>query len=361
MKKADRTQYRRTFTLLVLNADIAYALQKYIHATGDDAFLYEEGAEILVETARLWRDLGFYSARKGGLFCIQGVTGPDEYNTVVHNNTFTNLMARENLRFAAVTVDAMRQHHPHLYADLVHRTGLEDTEIAAWMKAANKMYVPFDEVLRIHPQDDSFLDKEPWDLSRTPAEEFPLLLHHHPLVIYRYRVIKQADIVLAMFLLGQWFSADQKRRNFAFYDPLTTSDSSLSVCIQSILASELGYKEKAIDYGRAALLMDLADIGGNVADGCHIASMGGSWMVLVYGFAGMRDHNGQLSFNPKLPDEMTRLQFPLTFRGQLLHVDLEPARATYLLRQGSELVIVHQGEEVRLRGGHPVSLAMKEL
>ena len=361
MKKADRTQYRRTFTLLVLNADIAYALQKYIHATGDDAFLYEEGAEILVETARLWWDLGFYSARKGGLFCIQGVTGPDEYNTVVHNNTFTNLMARENLRFAAATVDAMRQHHPHLYADLVYRTGLEDTEIAAWMKAANKMYVPFDEVLRIHPQDDSFLDKEPWDLPRTPAEEFPLLLNHHPLVIYRYRVIKQADIVLAMFLLGQWFSADQKRRNFAFYDPLTTSDSSLSVCIQSILASELGYKEKAIDYGRAAILMDLADIGGNVADGCHIASMGGSWMVLVYGFAGMRDHNGQLSFNPKLPDEMTRLQFPLTFRGQLLYVDIELARATYLLRQGSELVIVHQGEEVRLRGGHPVSLAMKEL
>jgi len=105
--------------------------------------------------------------------------------------------------------------------------------------------------------------------------------------------------------------------------------------------------------------MDLADIGGNVADGCHIASMGGTWMVFVYGFAGMRDYNGQLSFDPKLPDDVARLRFPLTFRGQLVDVDMVPTTATYLLRQGSELMIAHQGEEVRLSMGYPISMEIK--
>jgi alpha,alpha-trehalose phosphorylase len=143
-----------------INADIMFGLKKYVEATRDKAFLQEEGAEMLVETARLWRDLGFYSARKGGKFCINGVTGPDEYNTVVNNNTFTNLMARENLRYAAATVESLREEDPDRFVALVDRTGLEMSEVEEWRKAADRMYIPFDEKLGIHPQDDSFLDKE---------------------------------------------------------------------------------------------------------------------------------------------------------------------------------------------------------
>jgi alpha,alpha-trehalose phosphorylase len=332
-----------------INADIMYGLEKYVEVTGDEAFLHEEGAEMLVETARLWNDLGFYSKRKGGKFCIHGVTGPDEYNTVVNNNTFTNLMARENLRYAATTVESLRREQPERFAALVDKTGVDVPEVEEWKRAADMMYIPFDWKARIHPQDDSFLDKEVWDFKNTPPDKYPLLLYHHPLVIYRRAVIKQADIVLAMFLLGQEFSPQQKKRNFDYYDPLTTGDSSLSACIQGILASEIGYTEQALEYLRYAVLMDLADIAGNVQDGIHIASIGGTWMATVYGLAGMRDYGGQVSFNPRpLPGGMKRIRFPLTIRGHVLEVSIDRESVTYSLREGDGLVIRHKDEEIRL-------------
>ena len=339
-----------------INADIMYGLKKYVEVTGDEAFLHEEGAEMLVETARLWNDLGFYSERKGGKFCIHGVTGPDEYNTVVNNNTYTNLMARENLRYAAATVERLRKEHPELFVALVDKTGLDISEVDGWKRAADNMYIPFNKKMRIHPQDDSFLDKEVWDLENTPADKYPLLLYHHPLVIYRHAVIKQADIVLAMFLLGQEFSPGQKKRNFDYYDPLTTGDSSLSICIQSILASEISYSDQALEYLRYAVLMDLADIAGNVQDGIHIASIGGTWMAAVYGLAGMRDYDGHVSFNPRpLPGKMKRIRFPLTIRGRVLEVEIDRESVTYSLREGDGLVIRHGKEEIRLSPDAPIS------
>jgi alpha,alpha-trehalose phosphorylase len=342
-----------------INADIMYALKKYVDVTGDREFLYREGVEMLVETARLWNDLGFHSERMGDKFCIHGVTGPDEYNTVVNNNTYTNLMARENLWYAAATVGELRNERPGLFAALVDKTGLELSEVDDWQRAADRMYIPFNEMLGIHPQDDAFLEKEPWDFANTPADQYPLLLHYHPLVIYRYQVIKQADIVLAMFLLGHEFSLEQKKRNFDFYDPLTTGDSSLSVSIQSIIAFEIGYVEKAREYARYAILMDLADIGGNVKHGAHIASIGGTWMAIVYGVAGMRDTNGRISFNPKLPERLERVRFSLTIRGQELVVDVTKEKVTYLLQGGSILTITHRGKDVELSVGIPFSVRLK--
>jgi alpha,alpha-trehalose phosphorylase len=338
-----------------INADIIYALRKYVNATGDEEFLYDYGAEMLVETARLWCDLGFFSEQEGGKFCIHGVTGPDEYNTVVNNNTFTNLMARENFRFAVSTVESLQEKKPEAFSALASKTGLQINEIKEWKRAAENMYIPYDEKLGIHPQDDAFLEKEVWDFKNTPTENYPLLLFYHPLVIYRFQVIKQADIVLAMFLLGHDFSAEQKKRNFDYYDPLTTGDSSLSSCIQSIIALEIGYSEKAIEYARAAMLMDLADIGGNVIDGCHIASMGGTWMALTYGMAGMRDYNGILTFRPRrAPDQPAKLRFPLTYHGQILDVEIGPDGATYSLREGDGMVIQHEDEKIQLSPKNPV-------
>jgi len=331
-----------------INADIVYALKKYVDVTGDDAFLREAGAEILVETARLWVDLGFYSDRRDGQFCIHGVTGPDEYNTVVDNNTYTNLMARENLRYAVNTVDMLREQYPERFEALVDRTRLEPREIENWRRAGERMYVPYDEKTGVNPQDDSFLDKKPWDFENTPADRYPLLLHHHPLVIYRHRVIKQADVVLVMFLLGQEFSTDQKKRNFEFYDPMTTGDSSLSVSIQSIVGAELGYWDKAIEYARYAALMDLADVGGNVQDGCHIASMGGTWMAIVYGLAGLRDSNGTVGFRPLPPPYAQRIAFSLRIRGCLLKIDITRDDVTYTLREGDGLSFVHADETILL-------------
>ncbi|MEE9608989.1 MAG: glycosyl hydrolase family 65 protein [Myxococcota bacterium] len=336
-----------------INADIVYALRKYVNATGDNEFLYEVGADMLVETARLWRDLGFYSERKNGQFCIAGVTGPDEYNTVVNNNTYTNLMARENLWYAAATIETLRDKRRVRYQALVDRTGLEPHEVDEWKEAAASMYLPYDEKRGIHPQDDDFLDRRPWDFENTPPDKYPLLLHHHPLVIYRHQVIKQADVVMAMFLLGDEFSMEEKQRNFDFYDPITTGDSSLSACIQSIEACEVRRIEKAFEYSRYALLMDLADIGGNAADGCHIASMGGTWMVVVYGLAGFRDYGGRFRFGPIPPARAEEIRFPLTLRGQILDVALGREGITYTLREGDGLTIWHFDEEIRLSPEDP--------
>jgi alpha,alpha-trehalose phosphorylase len=340
-----------------INADIMYALRKYVQATGDESFLRDCGAEMLVETARLWLDLGFYCDAKGGKFCINAVTGPDEYNTVVNNNAYTNLMARENLRYAAQTVEDLRATKPDAYNALIHKTALDPSETAAWTRAAENMYVPYDEKLKIVPQDDSFLEREPWDFQNTPSDHYPLLLFYHPLNIYRKQVIKQADVVLAMFLLGGAFSAEAKKRNFEFYDPLTTGDSSLSSCVEAIIAAQIGDMEKAIRYGMAALLMDLADVGGNVKDGCHIASMGGTWMMLAYGLGGMRDDDGMLSFWPRrAPEDNAILRFPVTYRDQMLEVEIRLEEVEYALRQGECLVIRHETEEIQLTRERPLAV-----
>jgi alpha,alpha-trehalose phosphorylase len=317
-----------------INADIMYTLKKYVDVSGDIEFLLREGAEMLVETARLWFDLGFFSQDPGGEFRIHAVTGPDEYATVVNDNTYTNLMARENLRYAARTVEALRKHHPERFAELVDKTKLQPSEAAAWKKAAENMYVPFDEKLGIHPQDDNFLEREVWDCENTPADKYPLLLHYHPLVLYRHQVIKQADVVLAMFLLGDEFTADD------------------------ILAFEIGYVEKAREYARYAALMDLANVGGNVRDGAHIASIGGTWMALVYGFAGLRDYDGHLSFNPQLPDRIGRICFSLCVRGQNLNVDIGHKEVRYTLLRGEGLVIRHRDNEIRLTQDAPAVISV---
>jgi len=340
-----------------INADIMYALRKYVQATGDEQFLRDCGTDMLVETARLWLDLGFYSDAKGGKFCMNAVTGPDEYNTVVNNNAYTNLMASENLRYAAQTVESLRAADPDAYNALVRRTAVEPSEPEAWLRAAERVYVPYDEKLKIIPQDDSFLDRERWDFRNTPSSHYPLLLFYHPLNIYRKQVIKQADVVLAMFLLGEAFSLEAKKRNFEFYDPLTTGDSSLSSCVEAIIAAQVGDTETAIRYGMAALLMDLADVGGNVKDGCHIASMGGTWMMLTYGLGGMRDEDGTLSFWPRrAPEDNAILRFPVTYRGQMLEVEIGLDKVEYALREGDRLAIRHETEEVQLTKEHPVAV-----
>jgi alpha,alpha-trehalose phosphorylase len=339
-----------------INADIAYAIDQYVRATGDVEFLFRYGAEMLVETARLWRDLGFFSPRRNGRFVINGVTGPDEYSTVVDNNVYTNLMARNNLRLAASTVRRLRAERPELHAGLVARTGLLDDELEQWELAADLMYVPYDKEAEVHLQDDGFLDREPWDFEHTPAEHHPLLLHYHPLVIYRHQVIKQADVVLATVLLSEEFTPDERRRIFEFYDPLTSDDSSLSESIQSIAAAEAGAARAAEEYLVDAISVDLADENGNLRDGLHVASAGGVWMALVLGLAGMRDRGDVVSFRPMLPTRMTRLHFPIRRGETVLDVDIRAHAVTYRVRSGPAIPIRHAGALVTVEPGLPVQI-----
>jgi alpha,alpha-trehalose phosphorylase len=327
-----------------IDADVAHALMQYVRVTGDHDFLARYGAEILVETARMWVDLGFFSPAKDGRFVINGVTGPDEYSTVVDNNAYTNLMARENLRSAIEAVELLQSSDPEAHAHLIARTELRAPEIEEWRRAADLMYVPFDEERQLHLQDDLFMEREVWDFEGTPPENYPLLLHYHPLVIYRHQVIKQADIVLATFMVGDEFTPEQKQRIFEYYDPLTTGDSSLSESIQSVMAAEIGDLRAAEEYFISATAVDLADVAKNVRDGVHVASAGGTWLAAVYGFGGLRDGDGELSFRPVLPERLTALAFTLRTRGCVLDVELRDAQATYRLRKGASLAIRHRGE-----------------
>ncbi|WP_401000474.1 glycoside hydrolase family 65 protein [Agromyces sp. GXQ0307] len=340
-----------------IDADIAYALTQYVAATGDEDFLARGAIDILVETARMWEDLGFWRTNADDVFHIHGVTGPDEYTTVVNDNLYTNVMARANLAAAASAVDDLQVLDPHAHKKLIERLGVTPAEVAGWRRAAAHMHIPFDEKLGVHPQDAAFLEKELWDLEHTPDNRLPLLLHYHPLVIYRFQVLKQADVVLALYLQGDRFTTEEKLADFEYYDPLTTGDSTLSAVVQSIIASEVGYHELALRYFRSALFVDLADLHHNAADGVHVASTGGVWAGLVSGFGGFRDHNGRFTFDPRLPDGWERLSFKLTIRGTRVRVDLTEDAIRFRLETGgpdAELALGVRGNEVVVTADAPV-------
>ncbi|MGG5258371.1 glycoside hydrolase family 65 protein [Phycicoccus avicenniae] len=317
-----------------IDADVAHALVKYLAATGDTGFLLRDGLAMLVETARFYADLGFWRSNGSPSFHIHGVTGPDEYTTVVNNNLFTNVMARFTLEQAALAAERVRDEHPDEWARLARTLEVTDDEVTEWRACAAGMHIPFDEGLGIHPQDDFFLDREVWDLSRTPMEVRPLLLHYHPLVIYRFQVLKQADVVLALYLQGHRFSAAEKRADFEYYDPITTGDSTLSAVVQSVVAAEVGYRDVAYEYFCRALYVDLANLHGNTVDGLHVASAGGVWAALVGGFGGMRDHDGGLHLDPRLPTGWTSLTFRLTWRGTRIRVSVRPTEIELVVEEG---------------------------
>ena len=323
-------------------------MRLYCEATGDDEFRRDFGAEILFETARLWNDLGFYNPHKGGKFCINCVTGPDEYNVLVNNNCYTNLMAAENLSYAAETARWMKKRYPTEFKSLCSKISLSENEPPLWQKAADSMYIPYDKKLGIHPQDDGFLDRQPWDFRHVPKENYPLLLHYHPLVIYRHAVCKQADLVLALYLLGNQFSMKQKKRDYDYYEPLTTHDSSLSTSIFCIEACELGYRKKAVDYFKRTARLDLDDHNGNTADGVHTANMAGTWLSIVAGFGGMRIQNGTLLFSPFLPDGWDGYSFRISFHGSRMKVSVKKESVVYQLLSGKSISFQHVSKNVIL-------------
>lgn len=331
-----------------VNAAVADAVVRYRAATDDTAFEHDVGAELLVETARLWRSLGHHDA--AGHFRIDGVTGPDEYSAVADNNVYTNLMARRNLRAAAEAVER----HPRAG----ERLGVDAEEASSWRDAARDMVIPYDSDLGVHSQAEGFTQHERWDFGATTPEQYPLLLHFPYFDLYRKQVIKQADLVLALHSCGDSFSAEEKARNFAYYEALTVRDSSLSACSQAVIAAEVGHVELAYDYLAEAALMDLDDLEHNTRDGLHIASLAGAWIGTVSGLGGARDHAGVLSFAPRLPEALTRVAFRLTFRGRRLLVDIRHEEATYTLTEGEPVEIAHHGESAIVAADTPVVLPL---
>ncbi len=329
-----------------VNADIAAAAVRYVEATADVEFERTVGFELLVQTARLWRSLGHHGPHGG--FRIDGVTGPDEYSAVADNNVYTNLMAQQNLNAAA---DVASRHH-----DLAQLFGIDAEEVANWRDAAAAMFIPYDKELDVHPQSEGFTRHQVWDFESTAPDQYPLLLHFPYFELYRKQVVKQADLVLAMYACPEAFTAEQKARNFEYYEQITVRDSSLSACIQAIIAAEVGHLDLAEDYLAEAALMDLDDLEHNTKDGLHIASLAGVWSALVAGYGGMRHTGGQVCFAPRLPSGLTRLAFGLTLTGSTLRVQVTTTRATYTVLDGEPLEILHYQKPITVTSHEPVSL-----
>ncbi|HEV2240487.1 MAG TPA: glycosyl hydrolase family 65 protein [Streptosporangiaceae bacterium] len=332
-----------------INADIANAVITYVAVSGDEAFERSVGMDLLIHTARLWRSLGHHDGM--GRFHIDGVTGPDEYSAIADNNIYTNLMARQNLVAAA---DAAKR-----YPDRAEELGVDAEEAASWRDAADKMHIAYDERLGVHPQAEGFTRHQAWDFARTSQEQYPLLLHFPYFDLYRKQVVKQADLVLAMMLCPTKFTPEQKLRNFDYYEPLTVRDSSLSACIQAVIAGEVGHLDLAFDYLGEAALIDLRDLEHNTRDGVHIASLAGTYVALVMGFGGLRLADGIVSFAPRLPQGLTRLAFTLLLRGRRLRVEITPEKASYVFPEGQPLEILHHGEKLSLSPGKPHTRAIK--
>lgn len=326
-----------------INADVARSVVAYYLATGDWDFVKTYGAEILFETARLWLDVGVYA---DGMFQIHDVTGPDEYSCIVNNNYYTNVAAKYNLSWAAKVYERLAEEQE---LEAIQKTGMSGEEAEAFKKAAEEMCLPHDEKRNLTPQDDSFLSKKPWDFGSVPESHHPLLLHYHPLHLYRHQVCKQADAVLAHFIYSNEQSEETMRNSFHFYEGITTHDSSLSTCIFSIMAARLGEMEKAEAYFGDSAFLDLNNMHGNTKDGLHIANMGGTYMAIVYGFGGLQIDEQGIALNPRLPESWQSLSYPFQYRGRSILVELTKTRLKVTLQTGEQLFIHIAGSEYLLK------------
>jgi len=333
-----------------INADVAYSLWRHWEATGDLDFLAGIACEVLFETARTWLDIGHYD---GGRFVIEAVTGPDEYTCLVDNNFYTNAMARFNLEKAVEARSLAAAARPALLGAIEARIGLEASEVEDWGRAALAMYLPYDAARDLTPQDDGFLKKAPWDPALLRDEDRPLLLHYHHLAIIRRQVCKQADAVLAHFLLPGSAAESTIRTSYEYYEAITTHDSSLSYAVFAAMAARLGDVEKAWRYFREGVRLDLDDSHGNAKDGIHAANMGGSWLALVFGFGDFRPERGLPSFAPRIPATWSSYSFRIVWRGSAIRARVSRGTDGYVattleLGSGAPLEVELYGKVARL-------------
>jgi len=322
-----------------LLSDIAHAIELYDRMTGDEDFIFTQGAEMLFEMCRFLEDRGCRVEGKG--FCLNVVCGPDEYGCGVNNNAFTNVMAQGMFNYAVSVYGRMKTTGGALFEKIALSAG----EVAVWKRAADDMFVPYDEKRGLTPQDDSFFEMDPVDMDLIPKNA-DIRPQYHPLNLWRMQVVKQADVLLLMFIHGNRFSKELKENNYRYYEPKTNHGSSLSPCVHSIIASEIGLKEDAYRFFRQTALMDINDFKNNTSGGVHSACLGGCWMTIVNGFAGMRDYPEGLEFNPVLPDAWTRYSFPLVYKGSRIRVTVDADGACIELIEGASLSLKICGKEI---------------
>jgi trehalose/maltose hydrolase-like predicted phosphorylase len=329
-----------------ITGDVAYAVWQYWQVTGDDQFFVEAGAEIMLETARMWASRG--TVESDGLYHIRHVIGPDEYHENVDDSAFTNIMAAWNLRRGVETAQVMQQRWPREWSVLRSRLQIDDSEIETWSHTADIMYTGFDPKTKLFEQFQGYFQKEPIDLlSYEPRNTaMDVILGHER--IQQTNVVKQADVVMAIYLLWDEFPADVREANFRYYEPRTGHGSSLSPSIHAALAARFGDMELAAKYLRQSAEIDLGNNMGNAAGGVHAAAIGGLWQAMVFGFAGLEARAEGLSFNPHLLPNWRSLSFPFEWRGRKLRTSMEPGKLSVEVEEAKDAL------ELALVGGNKI-------
>ena len=335
-------EWEITFEEIHRNADIPHAIAMYTDYTGDDSYVKNEGMDVLVGTARFWAARVHWSKWRNK-YVMHGVTGPNEYENNVNNNWFTNTMARWLLKY---TLERL----PLATKEAQERVHVTDEEKAKWQDIVDKMYLPEDKERGIFLQQDDFLDKDIRPVSEI-EDQRPINQHWSWDKILRSPFIKQADVLQGIYFLNDEYTMEQKEKNFDFYEPLTVHESSLSPCIHSILAAELGKQKKAVELYQRTARLDLDNYNNDTVDGLHITSMSGSWLAIVQGFAGMRYDHDQLKFNPFVPEGWDHYSFKINYRGRLIEVYVDHEGTKLTLLKGEDIDVLVHDKKVTLKEG----------
>lgn len=331
-------EWEITFEEIHRNAAISYAILNYIRYTGDTEYLYNYGLEVLIEISRFWESRVNYNSFKD-VYMILGVTGPNEYDNNVNNNWYTNRMAQWNLNYTIECIDFVKKHNLDIYHSLSTKLNLSESEVNKWSDIANKMYLPIIKDLDIFEQQDGYMDKEQILVKDLDISNLPLNQNWSWDRILRSPFIKQADVLQGLFFLYDAYDVDTKKKNFDFYEPRTVHESSLSPCVFSILAGEIGYTEQAYDFYLRTARLDLDNYNNDTDDGLHITSMAGTWMSIVYGFGGMRISNDMLNFKPFIPKAWDMYSFKILFRERHIDITVTQGKCSIKLMSGGTLDI----------------------
>ena len=301
-----------------LNADIAWSFIRHWQLTGDVEFLFEEAAEVVIQTARIFHTIGNFTDDG---FHIHSVTGPDEYTAQISDNYFTNRMAKHTLLWANKIAERITAEDAPRARELLDRLEVTDEELQSMRQAGRDMVLLFDEEKGIRKQDASFLDKPVWDFENTPASMYPLLLHVHPLTIYRHQVLKQADTVLCDVIFSEG-PVSVLAKDYEYYEALTTHDSSLSACAHAMAALAVGKWEEGEKQFVSSLVLDLHNTHDNTEHGLHMANLGGTLLTVTRGFAGLRFSEDGFSLSPVRSERLGGYSFRFYWRGERIELSV---------------------------------------
>lgn len=313
-------EWEITFEEIHRNGAIAYAIFNYTRYTGDQHYLINYGLEVLIGISRFWAQRVNWSIAKNQ-YVMLGVTGPNEYENNVNNNWYTNTIACWTMEYTIKSLSDIQKSHPEKYEQILKQTKLKaGTETEAWQHIIDHMHFPCEDNLKIFLQQEGYMDKEQVLVKDLDPKERPINQKWSWDRILRSCFIKQADVLQGLYFFEDRYDLETLRRNFDFYEPRTVHESSLSPCVHTILATKLGYHDKAYEMYLRTARLDLDDYNNDTCDGCHITSMAGTWMAIVQGFGGMRVKNDCLHFNPCIPKQWKQFSFKVMFRNHLLQI-----------------------------------------